>query len=640
MDLPEYSERDTNMHTRMDTFDWAKTALGARTDWPQSLQTAVGICLMSRLPMFVWWGRDLINIYNDAYAPVLGKRHPAALGMPAREIWADIWADIGDDVRKVVERGEAVSYHRQRLVLERNGYPEETFFNYSHSPIPDGLGGIGGLFQVCQDETAAVLAERANEQMIKTLEAERRNLAAVVDDAPAFIVILRGADHRIERANERYFDLVGHREIVGKTVAAALPEVVGQGFIELLDQVFSTGETFFGTEIPVMLGVDGEQQQHYLNFIYKLLRDADGQASGIFVHGVDVTHDVKIRATLALSERQRRLALDAAQLGAWHIDVATQQLTGDARFARIFGFPTGTFTYEDAFAVIHEDDRERVRAAVEASMASVDAAPYVAEYRVVHRDGTMHWVLGQGRMNATRASSTEMLSLDGTVTDITERKQRDSERESLLLAERAARSEAEMHGRIKDEFLATLSHEIRTPLNAILGWSQMLQLTKNPDDFGKGLEVIERNARAQAQIVEDLLDMSGIISGKVRLDVQRLNLTNVVTSAVETARPTAEAKSVRLESMIDSLTGIETSGDANRLQQVLWNLIGNAIKFTPKSGKVQVVLERVKSHLEISVLDTGEGIAPEFLPFVFDRFRQADASTTRRHGGLGIGLSI
>ena len=207
-------------------------------------------------------------------------------------------------------------------------------------------------------------------------------------------------------------------------------------------------------------------------------------------------------------------------------------------------------------------------------------------------------------------------------------------------AERVARAESEQAGRIKDEFLATLSHEIRTPLNAILGWSQIMRGSTDPEDIASGLEVIERNARAQSQIVEDLLDMSRIISGKVRLDVQQLNLSAVVQSAVDTARPTAEAKGIRLRSVIDPLHGVVVSGDSNRLQQVLWNLISNAIKFTPKEGQVRVLLERVNSNLEVSVVDTGEGIKPEFLPHVFDRFRQADASTTRRHGGLGLGLSI
>src|SRR6202035_4883660 len=153
-------------------------------------------------------------------------------------------------------------------------------------------------------------------------------------------------------------------------------------------------------------------------------------------------------------------------------------------------------------------------------------------------------------------------------------------------------------------------------------------------------EVIERSARAQAEIIEDLLDMSRIISGKVRLDVQRVDLSSVVQAAVETALPTAEAKGVRLQTVIDPLPGVSVSGDVNRLQQVLWNLLSNAVKFTPKGGRVQVLVERVNSHLQISVIDTGEGIKPEFLPYVFDRFRQADASTTRRHGGLGLGLSI
>ncbi len=220
--------------------------------------------------------------------------------------------------------------------------------------------------------------------------------------------------------------------------------------------------------------------------------------------------------------------------------------------------------------------------------------------------------------------------------------QRAGEQRARIAAdsERAARSEAERASRMKDEFLATLSHELRTPLNAILGWSQILQRQpSDADELAEGLEVIERNARMQTQLIEDLLDMSRIISGKVRLDVQRLDLGSVVQAAIATARPTAEARGVRLQAVLDPLAG-PVSGDPERLQQVFWNLLSNAIKFTPKGGRVQVVLERVNSHLEVSFIDTGEGISPEFLPHVFDRFRQSDGSTTRRHGGLGLGLSI
>jgi PAS domain S-box-containing protein len=212
-------------------------------------------------------------------------------------------------------------------------------------------------------------------------------------------------------------------------------------------------------------------------------------------------------------------------------------------------------------------------------------------------------------------------------------------KDNLLESERSARATAEAAGRMKDEFLATLSHELRTPLNAILGWSQVLRNHPSPEDVAEGIKIIERNARVQTQIIEGLLDMSRIISGKIRLDVQRLDPAAVVRSAVETVQPAAEAKGVRLQVVLDSIAG-PVSGDPNRLQQVFWNLLTNAVKFTPRGGRVQVVLERVNSHVEVSVIDTGEGIRPEFLAHVFDRFRQADASTTRQHGGLGLGLAI
>ena len=220
--------------------------------------------------------------------------------------------------------------------------------------------------------------------------------------------------------------------------------------------------------------------------------------------------------------------------------------------------------------------------------------------------------------------------------DITERKEAEARQ---LETERAARAQAEHANRMKDEFLATLSHELRTPLNAILGWAQILCNHPDAEDVAEGAAIIERNARAQTQIIDDLLDMSRIISGKVRLDVQRIDLKPVVEAAIDTVRAAADAKGVRLQTVLDPLAR-PVSGDPNRLQQIFWNLLSNAIKFTPKNGRVQVVLERVNSHVEISVIDSGEGISPEFLPYVFDRFRQADASTSRQHGGLGLGLAI
>ena len=210
----------------------------------------------------------------------------------------------------------------------------------------------------------------------------------------------------------------------------------------------------------------------------------------------------------------------------------------------------------------------------------------------------------------------------------------------LYEAERAARAEAERVSLIKDEFLAMLSHELRTPLNAILGWSQVLRARfQHNEELEEGLVVIERNTKVQTQLIEDLLDMSRITSGKLRLDVQRVELQDVIKVAVASLRQAADAREIRLHVVLDPLAG-PVRGDPTRLQQCVWNLLTNAIKFTPKGGRVQVGLQRVKSHVEVCVMDNGVGITPEFLPHVFERFRQVDATTTRKHGGLGLGLSI
>jgi PAS domain S-box-containing protein len=238
----------------------------------------------------------------------------------------------------------------------------------------------------------------------------------------------------------------------------------------------------------------------------------------------------------------------------------------------------------------------------------------------------------------------------GTLTiieDVTERVAREAElqaqieaRSQLLSSEKLARSEAERANRLKDEFLATISHELRNPLNAIMGWAHMLRLGKLSDvNAERAVETIYRNAKAQAQLVADLLDVSRIISGKLRLDVRTVDLIYIINAAIDSIRPAAEAKGIRVQTLLDPAAG-PISGDADRLQQIVWNLLTNAVKFTPKGGRIQVKIQRINSHVEIVVSDSGVGISKEFLPYVFDRFRQADATTTRIHGGLGLGLSI
>ncbi|HKP47654.1 MAG TPA: PAS domain S-box protein, partial [Pyrinomonadaceae bacterium] len=230
--------------------------------------------------------------------------------------------------------------------------------------------------------------------------------------------------------------------------------------------------------------------------------------------------------------------------------------------------------------------------------------------------------------------------IGGQIGQFTERKRAEERLAELLDSERAARSEAERANRLKDEFLATLSHELRTPLNAVIGWARMLRSGRlDQDSSAHALEVIERNAWAQKQIIEDILDVSRVITGKLQLNLTPVDLVSVVDAALDAVRPAMEAKDIKIETIIGSSLRL-VSGDPDRLQQVVWNVLSNAAKFTPPGGKVEIAVAQNNGHVELKVKDTGPGIEPEFLPHVFERFRQADGSTTRTHGGLGLGLAI
>jgi signal transduction histidine kinase/ActR/RegA family two-component response regulator len=286
-------------------------------------------------------------------------------------------------------------------------------------------------------------------------------------------------------------------------------------------------------------------------------------------------------------------------------------------------------------AAIHPDDAKRVEAIFLAANHKQES--FRIEYRIRRYDGEYRWAIDTAspRLGPDR----EFLGYIGSVIDFTERKQAEEARERLLTHEQAARSEAEAANRLKDEFLATVSHELRTPLASMLGWVQLLRAGQLPvEKRESALETIERNARAQAQLIEDLLDVSRILSGKLHLDMEPLEVGSMVEHALETVRPAAEAKGLRLQAAIDSTGSV--MGSSTRLQQVVWNLLSNAVKFTPKGGRVQVLVERRDPVVEITVADTGRGIPKDFLPHVFERFRQAEGGTTREVGGLGLGLSI
>ena len=475
--------------------------------------------------------------------------------------------------------------------------------------------------------------KRAEEESFRAEELRSR-LAAIVESSDDAI-ISKTLEGVIVTWNQSATRMFGYEpsEIIGQPVTVLIsPEHIDEepAILERLQngQLIEHYETVRkkkdGTLIDVSLSVSP-------------IRDANNKIIGASKIARDITRQKRTEEALQASDARFQLMANSAPVLIWISDATKASTWFNKTW---FEFTGRTLEEEIGFGWAQNVNLEDLDSCMQIYTASFEARqPFRREYRLGRHDGEWRWVIDTA-VPLFEGPNGTFSGYIGSCIDITEFRHAASEREQLLHSERLARNEAERLGRMKDEFLATLSHELRTPLNAILGWATLLRrLDAGSIDHLKGLETIERNARAQAQIIGDLLDMSRIISGKVQLDVQPVNLHEVISAGLDAVRPSAEAKRLSIRTTLDSKVGL-VRGDANRLQQVLWNLLTNAVKFTPAGGRVDILLERVNSHVEISVEDSGIGIKPEFLAFVFDRFRQADASITRRHGGLGLGLSI
>jgi PAS domain S-box-containing protein len=299
------------MGALMRAHDWRSTSLGPPQTWPQTLRTALRLLLNTGHPMYIWWGPELLCFYNDAYRLSIGpERHPGSLGQPARAVWAEIWDVIGPQIEQVMT-GKGATWHENQLIpISRYGRLEEVYWTYSYGPIDDDTAvpfGVGGVLVVCTETTQQVLSE----QRMRSAEGRWR---ALFDQAPSFMCVLDGPEHRFEYANPRYHDLIGHREVMGRTVMDALPEVAPQGFVELLDRVYTSGESYSATSAPVMLpgGLhDAPLKQRYVDFVFQPIRDADGRVTGVFVEGSDVTDRVLTSTALAESEARFRALAEA-----------------------------------------------------------------------------------------------------------------------------------------------------------------------------------------------------------------------------------------------------------------------------------------------------------------------------------------
>jgi signal transduction histidine kinase/ActR/RegA family two-component response regulator len=474
----------------MRAHDWSTSALGAPQDWPPALRTVVGLLLNAKFPMFVAWGPQLAFLYNDSYREILGAKHPDALGRPFQEIWAEIWDDIGPMVACAMQ-GEASYAERLYLVMNRHGYEEPTWFTFSYSPVRDEDGEIAGMYCACVEVTEQVLAEKYRDEE----NARWLNLFA---QAPGIMAVLRGPEHVFDLTNRSYMQLIGHRQVIGKRVRDALPEVVGQGFFELLDRVYQSGEPFVGTALPLRLQrePEGPLEERYIDFVYQPIRDAGGNITGIFVEGSDVTNRKQVEDELRAANHQ------------------------------------------------------------------------------------------------------------------------------------------------KDQFLAMLAHELRNPLAPIVTAAQLLKLGRtDARSVASASDIIARQAEHMTDLVNDLLDVSRVTRGLVTLEKEELDLNVIVAAAVEQVRPLVDARRHALTLQLSGQPA-HVIGDRTRLVQVISNILNNAAKYTAPGGSIGLAVQVEDELVHVIVRDSGVGIAPEVLPYIFDLFTQAERTPDRSQGGLGIGLAL
>ncbi len=638
------------MGRRIREFDWSTTGLGDPPTWPQALRTALRLILNTGHPMYVWWGPKLLCFYNDAYRQSIGpERHPGSLGQPGREVWEEIWEIIGPQVDQVMTGGGATWQENALVPITRNGRREDVYWTYSYGPIDDedSPNGIGGVLVVCTETTQQVLATRRAGE-------ERARFAELFEQAPTFMARLTGPDHRFELVNPSFMRLTGDLELIGRTVMEALPEVAAQGFIELLDRVYRTGEPYAGVGVRFVSHArpNGAEDERFLDFVYQPMRDATGAVTGIFVVGVDVTD--RTRAEERLREQAGRLqgfneALEAAVAAALaerkvladvveSTDAFIQVADLDYRFLainrasadefeRIFGVrPKPGDSMLDLLSDLPEQ-QAAVKAVWSRALAGEEFT-LVQEFGDPARDRRAY----EMKFNTLRDRSGAAIGAFQFVNDVTDRI-RDQAR--LAEAERQLRQTQKIEA--IGQLTGGVAHDFNNLLMVILGGLSMIDRPGDQARRSRILDGMRQAAERGASLSRQLLAFSRRqplkaepVDLRSQLDGMRDLLDRALRGDVH----------VRTE-LADDLWTILV--DPAELELVLLNLCVNARDAMPDGGTITIVARNapdIREHgrqgdfVRLSVSDTGCGMSAEVLSHVFEPF-----FTTKEVGkGSGLGL--
>ena len=641
---------------------WSKTALGPIESWPSSLKATVGIVLHSRHPMFLWWGPELIQFYNDAYTPSFGHgKHPAAMGQPGRDCWGEIWPIIWPQIDDVMARGKASWNEDQLVPIVRNGRLEEVYWTYGYSPVFNDDGAVGGTLVVCTETTSRVLAARR----VRVLGDLTESTALAADSASVDRIAVQALGRATFDVPFAFVCAKDHADgQLHVTEAAGLSETQA---IELAARIGQTALAAFGSkdgdlalEVPGLGPIAGEWPEPISQVFVETLRDTSGQPRGKLVVGLsprldfdaayrDFFAQVAERIGLGLgrveSFRARALAESERNNLLLQAPIATAIVTGPDHVYRLAnesylrmvnrrGIVGKTFL--EAFPEIAGTALTDVLDEVYRS-----GRPFVAEeypVALARPDGKLDETFFKFSLEPLRDASGDVYGMIAMAIDTTEQvrarrllEKTGQERETLL-------SELEAANRAKDEFLAMLGHELRNPLSPITTALELMKLRAD-GQASREQEIIERQVKHLTRLVDDLLDVSKITRGKVELKREVIEIADVLARAVEIASFLFEERSHRLT--IDAPpTGLKLKGDPVRLAQVVANLLTNAARYTNVGGTISLSARRDAELIVISVADNGSGISADMLTHIFEPFVQGKRTQERAEGGLGLGLAL
>ena len=593
---------------------WEKTTLGSPDLWPATLKTALGIVFGSNHPMFVFWGEDHIQFYNDAYRPSFGEgKHPEAMGQRGTDCWPEIWSIIGPQVEQVMSGGPSTWFENQLLPIFRNGRLEDVYWTYGYSPILKPDGTPGGVLVVCTETTGSVVATRA-------LAAEREQIYSLFMQTPMPICILEGPEHRFTLANDQYINYCGKNPVGKKLLEAFTLEEVGP-FVSLLDDVYRTGKPFIGTEMHAPLRMaDGQIVNRFFNISYHPTRSSVGTVLGVIAIIQDVSANIEGRKKTAESEVQFGLLANSIPQLAWmaHSDGYIHWYNQNW-----FDF-TGTTPAQMegwGWKVVHDPKHlDNVLSKWNAAIASGE--PFEMEFPLRSKGGSFRWFLT--RAAPVRNEKGELTGWIGSNTDIDEQKKsiRDLEEQREL----------------REKFVYALTHDLRTPMTAGKMTAQLiLRRPSDPAQVAKLAERIIVNMDRADDMIRDLLDVSRIRAGEpLPLTYTECRLRDIIETSVADLALTHGSR-IRMENEFGELVG---SWDANIIQRIVENLVGNAVKYGTPDTPITVRLDETAEWVEIGVHNDGNPIADVDQVSLFDPFRRTKDALGGGLRGWGIGLTL